>query len=814
MISLSTLEANRCKYSGEGGVMKIFKGALVLINAIQSGGLYVLQCIVVYGTARVATSKASLDDSKLWHYRLGHMGKIGMKNLAKKGLIKVSCNLEFCEHCVFGKQKRVSFSPGIHRTRDALDYIHSDLWGPSHVTSRGGNSIDYSNLKVFGCPIYVYVNEGKLVPRDVKCIFLGYGSGVKGYRVWCPDPKYRKTIHSRDVTFNEDVIIISGKDFMPPHNVNNNHTEVHIENYEPANYLEAISSLEYDKWVVAMEEEVKSFHKNKTWELVKPSKEKHVISYKWLFKVKDGIPGVERNRYKARVLLSIVALQDLELEQLDVKQHSCMVILRKKFMLSNPKDFRHGNSKRSKMGKLSLSQTDYISKDPKKFNISRCKPVPTPLAPHFKLSSHECPKSKENKEDMSRVLYSSVVGSLMYAMVCTRPDLPMPNIGLSFKKGRASPNGVVGYVDSDYMGDLDERKSLSSYIFSHCGFAIRWYSSLQAITALSTTEAEYISSTKGVKEAIWLRGMLNEFGLSQEDHERRQVNRSPRLKDYQCNLVAYAFVAAAHIKNCEPANYLEAISSLEYDKWVVAMEEEVKSFHKNKTWELVKPSKEKHVISYKWLFKVKDGIPGVERNRYKARVLLSIVALQDLEPEQLDVKQHSCMVILRKKFMLSNPKTDYILKDPKKFNISRCKPVPTPLAPHFKLSSHECPKSKENKEDVSRVLYSSTVGSLMYAMVCTRPDLPMPNFGLSFKKGRASPNVVVGYVDSDYVGDLDARKSLSSYIFSHCGFAIHWYSSLQAITALSTTEPEYISSTKGVKEAIWLRGMLNEFGLS
>ncbi|GJX19221.1 retrovirus-related pol polyprotein from transposon TNT 1-94 [Tanacetum coccineum] len=90
------------------------------------------------------------------------------------------------------------------------------------------------------------------------------------------------------------------------------------------------------------------------------------------------------------------------------------------------------------------------------------------------------------------------------------------NIRLSFEKRRASPNGVLGYVDSDYAGDLDARKSLSSYIFSHCGSSISWYLSLQAITALSTTEAKYISSTKGVKEAIWLRGMVNELGLPQK----------------------------------------------------------------------------------------------------------------------------------------------------------------------------------------------------------------------------------------------------------------------------------------------------------
>nr|GFB96060.1 retrovirus-related Pol polyprotein from transposon TNT 1-94 [Tanacetum cinerariifolium] len=104
------------------------------------------------GVIRTIT-EASLDDSKLCHYRLGHMGEKGMKNLAKKGLIKASCNLKFCEHCVFGRKKRVSFSPCIHRTRDALDYIHSNLWGPSPVTYRGGNSVDYSNLRVFGCPV-------------------------------------------------------------------------------------------------------------------------------------------------------------------------------------------------------------------------------------------------------------------------------------------------------------------------------------------------------------------------------------------------------------------------------------------------------------------------------------------------------------------------------------------------------------------------------------------------------------------------------------------------------------------------------------
>ena len=55
--------------------------------------------------------------------------------------------------------------------------------------------------------------------------------------------------------------------------------------------------------------------------------------------------------------------------------------------------------------------------------MHNAKPVSTPLVAHFKLSSALCPKSDADIEYMSRVPYSSEVGSLMYAMVCSRPDL-------------------------------------------------------------------------------------------------------------------------------------------------------------------------------------------------------------------------------------------------------------------------------------------------------------------------------------------------------------------------------------------------------
>jgi hypothetical protein len=67
-----------------------------------------------------------------------------------------------------------------------------------------GTPGDYSQLRVFGCTAYAHVDNGKLEPRAVKCLFLGYGSGVKAYKLW--NPKTKRILMSRNVIFNEAVM--------------------------------------------------------------------------------------------------------------------------------------------------------------------------------------------------------------------------------------------------------------------------------------------------------------------------------------------------------------------------------------------------------------------------------------------------------------------------------------------------------------------------------------------------------------------------------------------------------------------------------
>ena len=87
--------------------------------------------------------------------------------------------------------------------------------------------------------------------------------------------------------------------------------------------------------------------------------------------------------------------------------------------------------------------------------------------------------------------------------------------GLVFDRNKDATYDATGFVDSDYAGDLDRRMSISGYIFTMCTGAISWKASLQSIAALSTTEAEYVAATEGVKEATWLKGLITELGVPQ-----------------------------------------------------------------------------------------------------------------------------------------------------------------------------------------------------------------------------------------------------------------------------------------------------------
>ena len=126
--------------------------------------------------------------------------------------------------------------------------------------------------------------------------------------------------------------------------------------------------------------------------------------------------------------------------------------------------------------------------------MDNAKLISTFLANHFRLSTNQCPKIDDEVKDMSKVPYASAMGCLMYAMVCTRPDLAHAvsvvskflsnpgrmdwdavkwifrylrgtiDYGLMFSK-QQSDLLVMGYVDVDYARNLDDERSTTSYVY-------------------------------------------------------------------------------------------------------------------------------------------------------------------------------------------------------------------------------------------------------------------------------------------------------------------------------------------------------------
>ncbi|KAG8501650.1 hypothetical protein CXB51_004779 [Gossypium anomalum] len=486
---------------------------------------------------------------KLWHMCLGHMSENGMVELSKRGLLDGQgiCKLNFCEHCVFGKQKRVRFTRGIHNTKETLEYFILIYGDHLRVPSRGGANYMLTFIDDFSRKVWAFFlkqksdnDHGEGSMYVVKCqlteVVWAEAASTACFLInRSPSVAIEKKTHKR-VDSSSQYKIENRVASSPQYSIAQNRTKREIKppkkyaeadlvayalnvaedidaNQEPSNYSEAISCEDSEKWMFAMQEEMESLHKNKTWDLVKLPKGKKTVRCKWSSS-RSGLhrcvlPVVKHSSIRA--LLGIVAMHDLELEQLD-QQKDKGEIRKVKAQLSE--EFADE--------KIWDQQRRYLYS----------------LAAHFRLSSALSPQSDDEIEYMSHVPYSNAVGSLMYAMVCSRPDLSyavsavsryMANPGkehwkavqwiLRYLRGTTdvclqfgrTEDGVIGYVDADFAGDLDRRRSLTGYVFTIGGCAISWKATLQTTVALSTTEAEYMAITEACKEAIWLKGLFSEL---------------------------------------------------------------------------------------------------------------------------------------------------------------------------------------------------------------------------------------------------------------------------------------------------------------
>jgi len=190
---------------------------------------------------------------------------------------------------------------------------------------------------------------------------------------------------------------------------------------------------------------------------------------------------------------------------------------------------------------IGLSQSTYVDKVLKRFSMENSKRGFLPMSHGVHLSKTQSPSTPGELEDMRRIPYASAIGSIMYAMICTRPDVSyalsitsryQANPGMAhwgavknilkylrrtkesfLVYGGETELVVKGYTDASFQSDPDDSRSQSGYVFILNGGAVSWKSSKQETTADSTTEAEYIAASEAAKEGCWIRKFVSELGV-------------------------------------------------------------------------------------------------------------------------------------------------------------------------------------------------------------------------------------------------------------------------------------------------------------
>lgn len=243
-------------------------------------------------------------------------------------------------------------------------------------------------------------------------------------------------------------------------------------------------------------------------------------------------------------------------------------------------------------GTITINQSANLKGVLHKYGMKDCKSVSTPMDTNF---NHEHLKRQSPESQEIETMCRRIIGSLMYAMLGSRPDLSASinilsryqasasndlltalkrilryvkgtvNLNLIFKRQEKSAI-LTGYVDSDWGGDKCDRKSTSGYTFMIKDCVVSWSSKKQSTVALSSTEAEYIALSVAICEACWLRKLLCDLKINNidpivlfEDNQSairvaKNFDNSKRLKHID---IRYCFVNEKINNNIIDVQYLD-----------------------------------------------------------------------------------------------------------------------------------------------------------------------------------------------------------------------------------------------------------------
>ncbi|GJT57435.1 retrotransposon protein, putative, ty1-copia subclass [Tanacetum coccineum] len=364
---------------------------------------------------------------------------------------------------------------------------------------------------------------------------------------------------------------------------------------EPTSYKVAMLDSEFNKWIDAMNAEIQSMMDNIVWVLVDLPPDYKTVGSKWIFKKKtdmDGIVHTYKARLVAkgytqlygvdyeetfspvadiraiRILISIAAFYDYEIWQIDVKTAFLnglfLCTLDEDIYMVQPEASRSWNKRfdeeikrfgfdqnlnepcvyqkasgsnvtflildRSKR-LIGLGQNAYMDKILKRYKMDNSKHGHIPMQEDFDIEQKtRCETPKEVKR-MQNVPYASVVGSIMYAVRCTRPDVAFANTKDMFLVYGGNPEAelrVDCYCDAGFENDKDDIKCQTGYVFIlNGGPTIK-----TTILNLSTTHASRMWTGRSSKQKIQHKGKTNGKGKDKHGYISKPKNPKPTAKEH------------------------------------------------------------------------------------------------------------------------------------------------------------------------------------------------------------------------------------------------------------------------------------------
>jgi len=193
---------------------------------------------------------------------------------------------------------------------------------------------------------------------------------------------------------------------------------------------------------------------------------------------------------------------------------------------------------------LSISQPDFIRRLLTRYNMAECHPVATPSNPSNRVNASMSPKTTEEIREMEKTPVREAVGSLMYLMGMTRPDIAFAvtqiahfvsnpgrghwealkqvfaylagtiHYGITYGGDRMNAKTPLqAYSDADLAADLIKRKSTTGMCVSFHGGPVSWGSKRQRAIALSTADSEFYAASECSRDVIWFRSILAELGI-------------------------------------------------------------------------------------------------------------------------------------------------------------------------------------------------------------------------------------------------------------------------------------------------------------